>query len=143
MASTVRGTVEEMLLSTLDTAWKLLDEGDALASPSSHVCAQGEDEWRLITNLIDHETEHLGQVLQGRYESRQMPSPLARLLREWVEARAVFLASLLGLTDEQFNTPSEAGQWSYREIAEHLHGLEQHALRTIEADRAAARSLAD
>jgi len=31
---------------------------------------QGKDVWTLITNDIDHEKIHTGQVLEGRYESK-------------------------------------------------------------------------
>ena len=48
--------------------------------PSSHACAQGKDVWTLITNDIDHEKIHTGQVLEGRYESRITASPMERLV---------------------------------------------------------------
>jgi len=136
MAEMVRDTIREMLLATLDTADELLRAGDAdLRTPSTHVCGQGEDAWRLITNLIDHETEHMHQVLQGRYEARDMPTSMERLLREWLEVRARFLGTLIGLSDDQFNAPIEEAQWSYRQVADHLAGLERHALKTMASDR--------
>ena len=71
--------------------------------PSSHGCAQGKDVWTLITNDIDHEKIHTGQVLEARYESRITASPMERLIAEWLAERARFIGSLVGLTDEQFN----------------------------------------
>jgi hypothetical protein len=69
------------MLATLDTMDELLAAGDGdLKTHSSHVCGQDEDEWRLITNLIDHETKHMQQVLQGRYEARDMRSLMERLV---------------------------------------------------------------
>ncbi len=139
MAHTLRETLREMLLATVDTADELLAAGDAdLKTPSSHVCGHDEDAWRLITNLIDHETEHMQQVLQARYEARDMRSPMERLVSDWLEVRARFLGTLIGLSDEQFNEPSEDGEWSYSKIAEHLLGLEKHALKTMAEDRARA-----
>ena len=136
MAESLRGTLRELLLSTLNSADELLAAGDQeLRTPTSHVCGQGEDAWRLITNLIDHETEHMQQVLQRHYETRDMRSPMERLVAEWLEVRARFAGTLIGLSDEQFNEPLAEGQWSCREIAEHLLGLEKHALRTMAADR--------
>jgi hypothetical protein len=104
MAATVRGAVRELLEQTMVTMDALLAASDdELAMPSSHACAQGKDLWTLITNDIDHEKIHTGQVLEGRYESRITASPLQRLLAEWLQERARFIGSLVGLTDEQFN----------------------------------------
>jgi hypothetical protein len=136
MADDVRGTMREMLLASIDTLDELLAAGDAdLGTHSTHVCGHDEDAWRLITNLIDHETEHMQQVLHGRYEARDMRSPMERLVSEWLEVRARFLGTLVGLSDEQFNEPQDGGEWSYREVADHLLGLEKHALRTMASDR--------
>jgi hypothetical protein len=138
MAATVRGAVRELLEQTMTTLDALLAAPDAeLAQPSSHGCAQGKDLWTLLTNGIDHEKIHTGQVLEGRYESRLTASPLQRLLAEWLEERARFIGSLVGLTDEQFNTETAPGEWTYRVIAKHVLALEQDSLKTIAADRAA------
>ena len=104
--------------------------------PSSHGCAQGKDAWTLITNDIDHEKIHTGQVLEARYESRITASPMERLVAEWLAERARFIGSLIGLTDEQFNRETAAGQWTYRVVAKHVLTLEQDSLKTMTADRA-------
>ena len=52
MAETVREAIRELTMA------------------SSHACAQGKDLWTLITNDIDHEKIHTGQILEARYESR-------------------------------------------------------------------------
>jgi hypothetical protein len=138
MAATVRGTIRELLEETMATIDALLaaPEGE-LAMPSSHVCAQGKDLWTLITNDIDHEKIHTGQVLEGRYESRITASPMDRLVAEWLAERARFIGSLIGLTDEQFNAETAPGQWTYRVVAKHVLSLEQDSLKTVAADRAA------
>ena len=68
MAATVRETVRELLEQTIATMDVLLEASDReLPLSSSHVCAQGKDLWALmITNDIDHEKIHTGQVLEGR-----------------------------------------------------------------------------
>lgn len=138
MAATVRGAIRELLEETMTTIDALLatPEGE-LAMPSSHACAQGKDLWTLITNDIDHEKIHTGQVLEGRYESRITASPRDRLLAEWLAERARFVGSLIGLTDEQFNAETAPGQWTYRVVAKHVLSLEQDSLKTVAADRAA------
>jgi hypothetical protein len=138
MAATVRGAVRELLEQTIATMDALLEASDReLAMPSSHACAQGKDLWTLITNDIDHEKIHTGQVLEGRYESRTTASPMERLVAEWLAERARFIGSLIGLTDEQFNGETAPGQWTYRVVAKHVLALEQDSLKTLAADQAA------
>ena len=89
MAATVREAVRELLEQTIATMEALLDASDReLPRSSSHACAQGKDLWTLITNDIDHEKIHTGQVLEGRYESRITASPMQRLIAEWLAERA-------------------------------------------------------
>src|SRR5262250_3249415 len=137
MAATVRGGVRELLEQTITTMDALLEASDReLPLPSSHACAQGKDLWALITNDIDHEKIHTGQVLEGRYESRIPASPMQRLIAEWLAERARLVGSLVGLTDAQFNAETAPGQWTYRVIAKHVLALEQDSLKTLAADRA-------
>ena len=141
MAATVRGAVRELLEQTIATMQALLEASDReLAMPSSHACAQGKDLWTLITNDIDHEKIHTAQVLEARYESRITSSPMQRLIAEWVAERARFVGTLIGLTDEQFNSETAPGQWTYRAVAKHVLALEQDSLKTLAADQAARRS---
>jgi len=138
MAATVREAIRELLEQTIATMEALLDASDReLPLSSSHACAQGKDLWTLITNDIDHEKIHTGQVLEGRYESRITASPMQRLIAEWLAERARLVGSLIGLTDEQFNAETAPGQWTYRVIAKHVLALEQDSLKTLAADRAA------
>src|SRR5439155_13319700 len=66
MAETVRETIRALLESTLVTLDGLMEASDPeLPMPSSHVCAQGKDVWTLLTNDIDHEKVHVGQVLDA------------------------------------------------------------------------------
>src|ERR1700752_4608647 len=125
MAATVRSAVRELLEQTLATMDTLPEPADReLPLASSHACAQGKDLWTLITNDIDHEKIHTGQILEARYESRITASRMQRLLAEWLEERARLIGSLIGLTDEQFNTETAPGQWPYRVVAKHVLTLE-------------------
>jgi len=143
MADTVRGTVRELLEQTIATMDALLDASDReLPLPSSHACAQGKDLWTLITNDIDHEKIHTGQVLEGRYEARITASPMARLIAEWLAERARFIGTLVGLSDEQFNGETAPGQWTYRVVAKHVLALERDSLEVLARDRAARGALA-
>jgi hypothetical protein len=138
MAATASETIRELLEQMVATIDALLaTPGGELAMPSSHVCAQGKDLWTLITNDIDHEKIHTGQILEGRYESRITASPRDRLIAEWLAERARFVGALIGLTDEQFNAQTAPGQWTYRVVAKHVLSLEQDSLKTVGVDRAA------
>jgi len=138
MAATVRAAIRELIEQTMVTMDALLEASDReLAMRSSHGCAQGKDVWALITNDIDHEKIHTGQVLEGRYELRITASPMERLVAEWLVERARFVSSLVGLTDEQFNRETAPGQWTYRAVAKHVLAVEQDSLKTMAADQAA------
>ena len=141
MAATVREAVRELMVQATATIDRLLEASDGeLAMPSSHACAQDKDVWTLITNDIDHERIHAGQVLEGRYEARITASPMQRLAAEWLAERARFIGCLIGLTDEQFNQETAPGQWTYRVVAKHVLALEQDSLETIASDRATRQS---
>src|SRR4026208_1373775 len=105
MAATGQAAVRGMLGETIATMDALLEASDReLAMPSSHGCAQGKDVWTLITNDIDQEKIHTGQVLEARYESRNTASPMQRLVAEWFAERARVIGSLIGLTEAQFQS---------------------------------------
>ena len=136
MAATVRGAIRELMEQTMATMDALIEASEReLSAPSSHACAQGKNVWTLITNDIDHEKIHTAQVLEGRYESQITASPMQRLVAEWLEERARFVGSLIGLTDEQFNSETKPKEWTYRVVAKHVLTLEQDSLKTIVADR--------
>lgn len=142
MAATIRGAIRELLEQTMTTMDALLEASDReLPMPSSHVCAQGKDVWTLIANDIDHEKIHTGQILEARHDSQITASPMQRLVAEWLAERARLVGSLIGLTDEQFNSETAPGQWTYRVVAKHVLTLEQDSLKTIAADRAARTNI--
>ena len=132
MAATVRDTILELTRSMQETLETLVALADAeLVEPSSHVCAQGKDVWTLITNDIDHEKIHVGQILEGRYEARITQSHMQRLIAEWLVERARLIGALVGLTDEQLNQETAPGGWTYRAVAKHSLLVEQDSLKNI------------
>lgn len=132
MAATVRETIHELAASLQETVDVLVALADQeLLEPSSHVCAQGKDVWTLLTNDIDHEKIHVGQILEGRYEARNTPSHLHRLAAEWLVERARLIGALVGLTDEQLNAETAPGGWTYRAVAKHTLLVEQDSLKNL------------
>jgi hypothetical protein len=97
MAATVEGAIRELMEQTMVTMSALLAASDReLPMPSSHPCAQGKDVWTLLTNDVDHEKIHTGQILEARYESRITAAPMQRLVAEWIVERARFIGSFIG-----------------------------------------------
>jgi hypothetical protein len=132
MAETVRIALRELVESMLETLELLVTlADDELREPSDHVCAQGKDVWTLVTNDIDHEKIHAGQILEGRYEARITQGRMARVASEWLDARARLVGSLVGLSDPQFDSPTAEGAWTYRQVVEHVLEEEQDARRSI------------
>ena len=72
-------------------------------------------------------------------KARLTASPMQRLIAEWLAERARFVGTLIGMTDEQFNSETAPGQWTYRVVAKHVLALEQDSLKTLAADQAARR----
>ena len=143
MSATVREAILELARSmqeTLDALVALAD--DELPEPSDHVCAQGKDVWALITNDIDHEKIHAGQIIEGRYEARLTQGRMHRLAAEWLVERARLIGALVGLTDEQFNQETAPGGWTYRQVAKHTLLVEQDSLRSMR-EAIAARGTGD
>lgn len=133
MAATVREAIRELTASmqhTLETLVELADQ--ELDEPSSHVCAQGKDVWTLITNDIDHEKIHVGQILEGRYEAWITQTRLERLIAEWLVERARLIGALVGLSDEEFNQETAPGGWTYRQVAKHTMLVEQDSLHNLQ-----------
>jgi hypothetical protein len=132
MATTVRETLRELAASLQETVDALIDLADQeLLEPSSHVCAQGKDVWTLITNDIDHEKIHVGQIIEARYEARLTPSHMQRLLAEWLVERARLIGALMGLTDEQLHQETAPGGWTYAAVAQHTLRVEQTSLANM------------
>ena len=132
MAATMEQTIRELTESTLATLTTLVSLADReLAEPSSHVCAQGKDVWTLITNDIDHEKIHTGQILEARYEARLTQNQMQRLIAEWLMERARLIGSLVGLGDEQLNQEMAPGGWTYRAAVKHTLLVEQDSLKNI------------
>ena len=131
--------LQEAMNETLAALAALNDE--QLAAVCSHPCARESGEtgsiWRLLTNDIDHERMHAGQVLSLRHDLRVPQTPTARLLGEWVRERAVLIGALVGLPDEALDRRTKPEEWSIREVVEHTLYWERDSIS------AGLRELAD
>jgi len=132
MAMTVTDACRELTKSMLETVEALAALPAAeLVDHSEHVCAQGKDVWALITNDIDHERIHVGQLLEARYESRLTQDRLQRLLGDWIMERARLVAALISLPDDAFQSETAPGQWTYERIIKHVIAVERDSVASI------------
>jgi hypothetical protein len=101
----------------------MLGEGD-LQHACSHPCGRGPagvtSVWHLLANDIDHDRMHAAGILNARHDLRLMQTQPERLLAEWIAARAALAGSLVGLPDDALDLRLEQGEWSFREMVEHV-----------------------
>jgi hypothetical protein len=50
---------------------------------------------------------------------------MQRLMAEWLAERSLLIGSLIGLTDEQFNSETAPSQWTYRVVSKLVLTVEQ------------------
>jgi hypothetical protein len=124
-----------------DSLERLADLTDAeLDEPCAHPCATGGTVRSLLTHNVDHERMHVGQVYNIRYEAGMMQNgAVARLLAEWLRDRALLIASLYGLCDDDLDRRHAAGEYTIRETIEHVLYWEKDSVDGLLAERAAAR----
>jgi uncharacterized damage-inducible protein DinB len=117
---------KRLLLALQDAMNKTLEMLDGLEEqhldqPCSHGCAMGNGVRGLLVHNIEHERAHAGQVASIRFELKAMQDQsVHRLLAEWMRERASLAALLIGLPDEALDAKWREGEWSIREIVEHV-----------------------
>lgn len=114
--------LQQAMNETLDRLCDLMD-GD-LERACSHPCGGGPGDsssiWHLLANDIDHEKMHAAQLLNARHDMRLMQTGSERLLAEWLKERAALMGALVGLPDEVLDRRLREGEWSYREMVQHV-----------------------
>jgi hypothetical protein len=116
---------------TLDRLYDLAD--DELQQACTHPCGKGPAEatsiWHLLANDIDHEKMHAAGILNARHDLRLMQTEPQRLLAEWLKERAALVGALIGLRDEDLDLRLREGEWSFREMVEHVVYWEDDSIR--------------
>jgi len=114
--------LQESMNRTLDRLYELAE--DSLEQPCSHPCGHGADGttsiWHLLANDIDHEKMHAAGILNARHDLRLMQTQTQRLLGEWLKERAALIGALVGLNDADLDVRLREGEWSFREMVEHV-----------------------
>lgn len=93
----------------------------------------------MLYRLVEHELEHTVHLVKVLNALGVVPSEAQLILRELEAARGRLEGLLVGLPDEVLDRKPADGQWSPREVLEHIvTGEEGYARRLEDALQAAA-----
>ena len=115
----IREKAYQELAALPDSALKLTDE------ESKRSVRQ------LISMFFSHERNHIVQIEKTRNALHIHPTEVQQLLAQADQSRGDLLASLAGLTDEQWTQKPDEAAWSVQEILDHLMGVENRFLERI------------
>jgi hypothetical protein len=130
MGKQVNDLIEQLLSSLTETLGVLSHLSDAeLDDLSEHPCAMGGTVRDLLNHNIDHEQMHAGQVYSLRYSLRKMQKgQVDRLMAETLRERAILIASLIGLDDNDLDLQTPNDEWTIRQVIEHTLYWERHSI---------------
>jgi hypothetical protein len=125
MSEGTRELIRRLQQSFNDTFDRLLalearDLDHACTHPCGHGPAGSTSIWHLLANDIDHDRMHAAGILNARHDLRLMQTQPERLLAEWMAARGALAGALIGLPDDALDLRLKEGEWSFREMVEHV-----------------------
>lgn len=88
---------------------------------------------QLISLYSSHERNHIVQVEKTRRMINGYPSEIQLLLGQADQSRGDLIASLQGLSDNQWEQKPGEDMWSIQEILDHLMDVESRLLKRIQA----------
>jgi len=101
-----------------------IDTVSALTDVRSEDLNQKNQDGRTMRSVVrvmhDHEMSHLVHVQKTRQALGALPTEAQMILAQALQARAALAAALVGLSDDDLERQPEDGQWSIREIVEHM-----------------------
>jgi hypothetical protein len=83
--------------------------------------------------LASHARDHELQVRKNRRALDVQPTEAQMILAQAAEARMSLLGECIGLDLEQFEMAPAEGEWSVKEVLEHVIAVERRYLASIEA----------
>ena len=86
---------------------------------------------QVIELLVWHERDHYGQMLKNRRDTRVGHKSINLLMSDLMAARGMVEGMMLGLTSEQLDMVPKEGEWSIRQVAEHLMEAEKNIRQQI------------
>ncbi|MDA8217782.1 MAG: hypothetical protein M0Z94_09225 [Dehalococcoidales bacterium] len=87
----------------------------------------------LLHRLTAHVLDHTLQIRKARRAMGIAPSETQMILSQFMEAEAAMLGECAGLSAEQFEKGPAAGEWSAKQVLEHVLTTQKKALESIQA----------
>jgi hypothetical protein len=101
--------------------------------------ATGNARWNTVRRVLlrfgDHLREHTTQLIAARDAAGAMQTMPQRMLARAQEAYGVFLGAMVGLRDEQLDQVPEPGEWTARQVLEHMLTTHKNYLEMIREAR--------
>jgi len=96
---------------------------------------------RVLLRFGDHVREHTTQLVAAREATGAAQTMPQRMLARAMEAYGCFLGAVVGLTDEALDRAPEAGEWTPRQILEHMTAVQRQYLELIRRAREEGRAV--
>jgi len=101
--------------------------------------ATGSSRWNTVRRVLlrfgDHVREHTTQLLAAREAIGARQTMAQRILAQAQQAYGCLMGAVLGLSDEDLDQVPEPGEWSPRQVLEHLIDTQQGYLELIRGAR--------
>ena len=94
---------------------------------------------RVMLRFGDHLREHTTQLIAARETIGAEQSMPQRMLARAQEASGVLLGAMVGLTDEALDRVPDEGEWTPRQVLEHIITIQELYLDLIRRGREAAQ----
>ncbi|NLD45031.1 MAG: DinB family protein [Chloroflexi bacterium] len=94
---------------------------------------------RLLLRLGDHLREHTTQLVEAREAIGAAPTMPQRILAQAMVAQGYVLGAMVGLQDEDLDTAPAPGEWTPRQVLEHIISTQAGYLEAIQRARQTGR----
>ncbi len=94
---------------------------------------------RLLLRLGDHLRDHTTQLAEAREAIGAAPTMPQRILAQAMIAQGYLLGAMVGLRDEDLDTPPAPGEWTARQVLEHILSTQAGYLEAIQQARQTRR----
>ena len=105
--------------------------------------ATDNERWNTVRRVLlrfgDHVREHTTQLVAAREDIGAEQTMPQRMLARAQEAYGVWLGAMLGLQDEQLDQVPDPGEWTPRQILEHMISTQHLYLDMIRRARETGR----
>lgn len=130
-----RAEVRQIIASIAEARRQVVEEladvsRDVLETPTEG--ARWTEVRRVLLRFGDHPREHAVQIVAAREAIGAPPTMPQRILAKGQEGYGELLASLVGVTDADLDASPGAGEWTIRQVLEHVLKSERNYLASIQ-----------